>query len=70
MSMVYITRKKYQPGQGIYLQIEGRTRKFSTVIFESSALYEPAYFLKSGQLLEYTCIEKDKHYDLVRIIKL
>ena len=40
------------------------------VIFENSALYEPAYFLKPGQLIRYTRIEQDKHCDLVRIIKL
>ena len=69
-AIMNITRKKYQHGQGIYLQIDGRTRTFSTVIFENSALYEPAYFLKSGQLIRYTRIEQDKHCDLVRIIKL
>ena len=63
-----ITRKKYQYGQGIYLQIEGRTRTFSTVIFENSALYEPAYFFRTVNKM-YTH-RQDKHCDLVRIIKL
>ena len=47
-AIMNITRKKYQHGQGIYLQIEGRTRTFSAVIFENLKLYEPAYFLKLG----------------------
>ena len=40
-AIMNITRKKYQHGQGIYLQIEGKRRTFSTAIFENSALYEP-----------------------------
>ena len=65
-----ITRKKYQHGQGIYLQIERRAKTFSTAIFESSALFEPAYFLESGHLIKYTRIEQDKHCDIIRIMKL
>ena len=65
-----IAHKKYQHGNGIFLQIEGKTKTFSTVIFENSALYELAYFLESGQLIKYTRIENDKYCDLVRIMKL